>query len=78
MELHLVHFRLSEQAGREIALTSDGAFGRRVDELLLHRLADLTVRAFLSNLADRLAASTGTRAAPATAPSTPVGDSHRR
>ena len=28
-----------------------GALGRRVDELLLHRLADATVRAFLTSLA---------------------------
>jgi hypothetical protein len=32
-----------------------GALGRRVDELLLHRLADATVRAFLSSLAAKLA-----------------------
>ena len=32
-----------------------GPLGRRMDELLLHRLADATVRAFLSRLAARLA-----------------------
>ena len=31
-----------------------GSLGRSVDRLLLHRLADATIRAFLSNLADRL------------------------
>ncbi len=42
-----------------------GALGRRVDELLLHRLADATVRAFLSSLAARLAAGAGTEVSPA-------------
>lgn len=32
-----------------------GILGRRIDQLLLHRLADATVRAFLSSLAARLA-----------------------
>lgn len=31
-----------------------GALGRRVDQLLLHRLAESTVRAFLANVADEL------------------------
>ncbi|MGO9657576.1 MAG: hypothetical protein ACLQVK_05935 [Acidimicrobiales bacterium] len=33
-----------------------GALGRRIDQLLLHRLADATVRAFVTSLAARLAA----------------------
>jgi hypothetical protein len=35
-----------------------GALGRRVDELLLHRLADATVRAFLTSLATSLCVGT--------------------
>lgn len=31
-----------------------GPLGRRVDQLLLHRLAESTVRAFLANIADEL------------------------
>jgi hypothetical protein len=42
-----------------------GAVGRRVDALLLHRLANATVRAFLSSLATTLAATAGTEASPA-------------
>jgi hypothetical protein len=42
----------------------DGILGRRIDQFLLHRLADATVRAFLSSLANRLAVS-GTRGQPA-------------
>lgn len=34
-----------------------GVLGRSADRLLLHRLADATVRAFLSSLANRLAVS---------------------
>ncbi len=34
-----------------------GAVGRSLDRLLLHRLADATLRAFLTRLADRLAVS---------------------
>jgi hypothetical protein len=35
-----------------------GILGRTIDQFLLHRLADATVRAFLSSLANRLAVST--------------------
>jgi hypothetical protein len=53
-----------------------GALGRRVDELLLHRLADATVRAFLSSLAGRLAAGAGAPAIPAATPSGLTVDGH--
>jgi len=37
-----------------------GILGRTIDQFLLHRLADATVRAFLSSLANRLAVPTTT------------------
>ena len=37
-----------------------GTPGKLIDRLLLHRLADATIRAFLSNLASRLAAAVPT------------------
>ncbi len=55
-----------------------GVFGRRVDELLLHRLADATVRAFLSKLAAQLAAGPAVRGAAVTDPSTSIGDGQWR
>ncbi len=50
-----------------------GVIGRRIDELLLHRLADATVRAFLSSLAARLAGP-GAQISPASASSRPTGE----
>jgi hypothetical protein len=52
-----------------------GALGRRIDELLLHRLADATVRAFLSSLAARL--GPGAQVSPTAASLRPAGDGPR-
>jgi hypothetical protein len=53
-----------------------GKFGRKLDNLLLHRVAELTIRAFLQDMAKRIIASTS--AATEVAAPTSTADSHAK